>query len=126
MTRYLAAAPAFTTIPVCEPVRDPSPALIDCVPAVLSVTAKVPVPEVSVEGAATIAAPSELVIVTVPAYPVTVLLPASSAVTVTLWLAPATVGLAKPVTARCVAAPTVMLNAVLVAAVSEPSMACRV
>jgi hypothetical protein len=63
------AAPAFTVIPVCEPVIvlvTVSVAVIDCVPAVPSVTLKPFVPLVSVELDGSTALLSELVTATIP------------------------------------------------------------
>lgn len=78
-------------------------AIIDCVPAVFRVTVKVPVPLVRVAGAGRVAAGSVDVIVTWPAEPVATLPYESSAVTVTLWAAPAEVGFGYPDTVRVAA-----------------------
>ena len=70
-----------------------SVAVIDRLPAVLSVTLNEPVPSVSVPSAGSTAAPSELVKRTMPAYAGSVLSNGSFAVTVTLSATPAVVGL---------------------------------
>ena len=70
VTLRCVAAPGFTTMPDWVPVIDPvtvSVAVIVRVPTVLRVTAKVPTPLVRVPLEGSVAAPSELVIATVPA-----------------------------------------------------------
>ena len=102
----MAAAPPTVIaadVPVIEPVTV-SVAVIVCDPVVLSVAENVPVPAVSVALAGSTAWPSLLVKCTVPAYPVAVLLEASSAVTVMLNAVPA-VAFAGAVTLKCVAGP---------------------
>jgi hypothetical protein len=91
----VAAAPAFTLMPGELPVTavvTVSVAVIVCLPAVFSVAENVPAPLLSVVAAGKTADPSLLVNCTVPSYPATVLLFASSAVTVKLKAAPAVCG----------------------------------
>src|SRR5437762_219964 len=115
-------------VPVIEGVTV-SVAVIVCDPAVLRVALKVPVPLVRVELTGSVAAPSVEVKCTVPAYPVAVLLNASSAVTVKLTAHPPRAA-DRAVTVKCVAAAglTLMLFDVPVideATVSVAVMVCE-
>src|SRR6516225_3879488 len=98
---------AFTVIPPWVPVIvdvTVSVAVIDCVPTVLRVALKEPVPLVSVESAGRVAWPSLLVKCTVPEYPVAVLPKESLTVTVKEPLVPEVIGEGKPLTTKVLAA----------------------
>ena len=101
------AGPALTAmldeVPVMEPVTE-SVAEIVWPPAVFSVAGNVPVPLVKVADVGSTANPSLLANCTTPSYPVTMLLSASSAVTVKLNDAPAVTGDCSE-TVKCVAGP---------------------
>ena len=105
-TVTVAKEPAFTVMPVWEPVVElvtVSVAVIDCEPAVSRVTVKVPTPLVRPALAGRTALLSLEVILTVPVYPVAVFPYASLAVTVTEPAVPAVTEVGKPETTRLVA-----------------------
>jgi hypothetical protein len=101
------AVPALTVMPVCEPAVTPlAEAEIDCVPVVFSVApfVNVCVPlsagKKVYEVGENVACASELLNVTVPVYPMAVLLLRSKAVTVKLPGVPAVTGDGNPLTDR--------------------------
>ena len=106
----LAAAAGVTVMPLCVPTIEGetiSCAVMDCIPAVFSVTGAVPMPcaNVMLNAGAT---KSLLLSETAPVYVVAVLPMLSFAVTVTVWGAPATVVPGKPERTKVVAAPAMI------------------
>src|SRR5208337_3353891 len=108
LTTNCAAAAGLTVMFDWLPVMLPLVAVIDCVPAVLSVTLKLPVPLLRAAGLGRVAWLSLLVMVTVPLKafgPELSTLPNwSSALTVTAPGVPAMTGLGNLLTTNCVAA----------------------
>src|SRR6516164_7926919 len=108
LTTKRVAAAGLTVMPAWLPVRPPFVAVIDCVPAVLSVTAKLPKPLLRAAELGRTAFASLLAMVTVPLKalgPKLSTLPnGSSAVTLTVPWVPAMTGLGNPLTTSCVAA----------------------